>query len=35
MCIRHGRRVRGHTLCWHSQTPAWLFGLKIFQPFYH
>ena len=22
---RHGMRVRGHNLCWHEQTPAWLF----------
>jgi len=21
----HGMRVRGHNLCWHEQTPAWLF----------
>ncbi|MFI5162858.1 MAG: endo-1,4-beta-xylanase [Sphingobacteriales bacterium] len=21
----HGLRVRGHNLCWHEQTPAWLF----------
>ena len=21
----HGLRVRGHNLCWHNQTPAWLF----------
>ncbi|HEY4060588.1 MAG TPA: endo-1,4-beta-xylanase [Puia sp.] len=21
----HGLRVRGHNLCWHQQTPAWLF----------
>jgi len=22
---RHGLRVRGHNLCWHEQTPYWLF----------
>lgn len=22
---RNGLKVRGHTLCWHNQTPAWLF----------
>ncbi|HTQ27023.1 MAG TPA: endo-1,4-beta-xylanase [Puia sp.] len=22
---RHGMRVRGHNLCWHEQTPGWLF----------
>jgi endo-1,4-beta-xylanase len=22
---QHGMRVRGHNLCWHEQTPAWLF----------
>jgi endo-1,4-beta-xylanase len=22
---QHGLRVRGHNLCWHEQTPAWLF----------
>ena len=22
---RHGMRVRGHNLCWHNQTPAWIF----------
>jgi endo-1,4-beta-xylanase len=22
---RHGIKVRGHNLCWHEQTPAWLF----------
>ena len=22
---RHQMRVRGHNLCWHNQTPAWLF----------
>jgi len=24
-CVRHRLRVRGHNLCWHEQTPAWLF----------
>lgn len=22
---RHNLKLRGHTLCWHNQTPAWLF----------
>jgi len=22
---QHGLRLRGHTLCWHNQTPAWFF----------
>lgn len=22
---RHGLRVRGHNLCWHNQTPRWMF----------
>jgi endo-1,4-beta-xylanase len=22
---RHGLKVRGHNLCWHEQTPSWLF----------
>lgn len=22
---RHGLRVRGHNLCWHNQTPGWMF----------
>lgn len=22
---RNGMKMRGHTLCWHNQTPAWLF----------
>lgn len=22
---RHGQQVIGHTLCWHQQTPAWMF----------
>lgn len=24
----HGLRVRGHNLCWHQQTPAWIFKDK-------
>jgi endo-1,4-beta-xylanase len=23
--VRHGLKVRGHNLCWHEQTPSWLF----------
>lgn len=23
--VRHGLKVRGHNLCWHEQTPPWLF----------
>lgn len=23
--VRHGLKVRGHNLCWHEQTPGWLF----------
>jgi endo-1,4-beta-xylanase len=23
--LRHGLKVRGHNLCWHEQTPNWLF----------
>ncbi|HEX4852088.1 MAG TPA: endo-1,4-beta-xylanase, partial [Puia sp.] len=23
--VRHGLKIRGHNLCWHEQTPPWLF----------
>ena len=23
--LQHGMKVRGHTLCWHNQTPKWFF----------
>ena len=23
--LTNGMKMRGHTLCWHNQTPAWLF----------
>src|SRR5919112_6701654 len=22
---KHGKKMRGHTLCWHAQAPAWMF----------
>lgn len=29
---RHGMKVIGHTLCWHSQAPAWLFQNEQGEP---
>jgi len=26
--VNNGRKMRGHTLCWHNQTPPWLFTDK-------